>query len=233
MEGGGTMVEGSALRAESKSSKVRLILDAAFRLFLEQGYDAVSTDLIAKTAGVSKATLYAHFASKEILFAEILTGSCADFAARIRIPETFDGDLSGTLLRFAHDFIALFQDDDGLAMYRLLVGEVHRFPKLALAFEAEGPSEVKRRLMKLLARMTEHGALKIEDLDLAADQFMALLQGQIPFDRALGLPPLPQAVVDRQIEAAIWLFLKGYGADQDEARSGCGRAISTPPVLRR
>lgn len=219
MEGSEMMMGGSALRTESKSSKVPLILDAAFRLFLEQGYDSVSTDLIAKTAGVSKATLYAHFASKEILFAEILTGHCADFAARIRIPETFNGDPRGTLRRFAHDFIALFQDDDGLAMYRLLVGEVYRFPKLALAFEAVGTSEVNRRLTRLLAQMVEQGAMKIEDLDLAAEQFVALLQGRIPFDRALGLPAPTQAEVDRQIEAAIWLFLMGYGVDQNEPRS--------------
>lgn len=206
-------MDDTARRAETRSPKVRLVLDAAFRLFLDQGYDAVSTDLIAKTAGVSKATLYAHFDSKESLFAEILTGHCADFAARIRIPETFDGDLRGTLRAFAHDFIALFQDEEGLAMYRLLVGEVHRFPQIALTFEAAGPSEMNRRLTRLLAQMTALGELKIDDFDLAAEQFVALLQGRIPFDRALGLPSPPQAEIDRQIEAAIWLFLRGYGVD--------------------
>ncbi len=198
-------------RAEARSPKVALILDAAFELFLAQGFDAVSTDLISKTAGVSKATLYAHFASKEALFTEILFGHCADFSARVRIPDNYEGDLTGTLRRFAADFISVFQDDDGLAVYRLIISEIHRFPQVARAFEAAGPSEMNCRLVRLLRQIVEKGELEIEDFDLAAGQFLALLTGRILFDRTLGLPLLPREEVDRQVEAAIWLFLKGYG----------------------
>ena len=44
------------------------IRQAAMRLFQEQGYGAVSMDAIAREAGVSKATIYAHFADKAELF---------------------------------------------------------------------------------------------------------------------------------------------------------------------
>ena len=46
-----------------------LILDAARRLFLEHGYAVTSMDVVAQLAGVSKATVYARFESKEQLFA--------------------------------------------------------------------------------------------------------------------------------------------------------------------
>lgn len=44
------------------------ILRAAAELFPRQGFDKTSMDSIAECAMVSKATVYAHFASKEVLF---------------------------------------------------------------------------------------------------------------------------------------------------------------------
>lgn len=203
-----------ARHSEGRGPKELLILDAAYALFLAQGFDAVSTDLIAKTAGVSKATLYAHFTSKEALFSEILHRQCASFSARVHIPDRYHGDPTGTLRSFAVDFLSMFESEPGIAMYRLIVGEMHRFPQIALAFEAAGPSEMNRRLEHLLRQIAEHGDLEIEDFDLAAEQFMALLTGRLLLDRALGLPPVTQKQIDRQVDAAIGLFLKGYGVER-------------------
>jgi TetR/AcrR family transcriptional repressor of mexJK operon len=50
------------------ASKAESILAAAKRSFLAAGFGAVSMDAIAREAGVSKATVYAHFAGKEELF---------------------------------------------------------------------------------------------------------------------------------------------------------------------
>jgi AcrR family transcriptional regulator len=48
------------------------ILDAADELFYGEGIQAVGVDAIAARAGVSKRTLYKHFASKETLLAAYL-----------------------------------------------------------------------------------------------------------------------------------------------------------------
>ena len=57
---------------ETESPKRRAILNAATELFAARGYGAVSMDAIARAADVSKATLYAHFESKDRLFATIV-----------------------------------------------------------------------------------------------------------------------------------------------------------------
>lgn len=44
------------------------ILQAAFTHFAEQGYEKAALSQIAKDVGISKAALYHHFSSKEILF---------------------------------------------------------------------------------------------------------------------------------------------------------------------
>src|SRR5207237_10643698 len=61
---------------EEAVGKAALILRGARRAFLAGGFGAVSMDAIAREAGVSKATVYAHFGSKEDLFGAVV----ADFA---------------------------------------------------------------------------------------------------------------------------------------------------------
>lgn len=48
------------------------ILQAAATLFAEKGYQNVSTEEVARTAGVSKGLVHYHFSSKEDLLAKIL-----------------------------------------------------------------------------------------------------------------------------------------------------------------
>ena len=52
--------------------KAAIVLRAARRAFLAGGFGAVSMDAIAREAGVSKATVYAHFGSKEELFGAVV-----------------------------------------------------------------------------------------------------------------------------------------------------------------
>lgn len=48
------------------------ILDAAYRLFYRDGFARVGVDAVAAAAGVTKRTLYYHFASKDALLAAVL-----------------------------------------------------------------------------------------------------------------------------------------------------------------
>jgi TetR/AcrR family transcriptional regulator len=56
------------------------ILDAAVHLFSVHGYDGVSMRRIAEAAGVSKANIYHHFASKEALYFAIMRRSAEELA---------------------------------------------------------------------------------------------------------------------------------------------------------
>ncbi|HMG02312.1 MAG TPA: TetR/AcrR family transcriptional regulator [Edaphobacter sp.] len=49
----------------------RKVLEAAVSLFAEDGIDATSMDAIARTSGVSKATIYKHWPDKEALCMEV------------------------------------------------------------------------------------------------------------------------------------------------------------------
>ena len=59
--------------ARTRSSEAHdKVLRAALDLFGERGIDATSMDAIAQASGVSKATIYNHWADKEALLMEVM-----------------------------------------------------------------------------------------------------------------------------------------------------------------
>jgi AcrR family transcriptional regulator len=59
------------------------ILDSALAVFSEGGYHASSIDDIASEAGVSKALIYDHFASKQELYADLIARNARELTQRI------------------------------------------------------------------------------------------------------------------------------------------------------
>ena len=60
-------LERSRVRLNKKLNKHDRIVDAAYQLFLEQGFDEVSIQEIATRSGVAKGTFYLYFRDKEEL----------------------------------------------------------------------------------------------------------------------------------------------------------------------
>ena len=62
----------AAYRAKVAQEKRGALMDAAIALFLEKGYGKTSLEEIARKAGVSSATLYKHFPTKDQLFGGVM-----------------------------------------------------------------------------------------------------------------------------------------------------------------
>lgn len=56
-----------SLRERQRELRENVILDAAYELLLEQGYQKMNMDELAARVGIAKMTLYQHFSSKEAL----------------------------------------------------------------------------------------------------------------------------------------------------------------------
>jgi TetR/AcrR family transcriptional regulator, fatty acid metabolism regulator protein len=69
-----------SLKERQREERERLILQAGEALILEKGYNETSMDDIAARVGVSKGTLYLHFASKEDLLLAIMETNLRAFA---------------------------------------------------------------------------------------------------------------------------------------------------------
>jgi AcrR family transcriptional regulator len=60
-------------RVERGQATRQLLVDAATRLFAERGFDGTSIEAVLEQAGVSRGSLYHHFANKEALFQAVFT----------------------------------------------------------------------------------------------------------------------------------------------------------------
>ncbi|MEV8601498.1 TetR/AcrR family transcriptional regulator [Streptomyces griseoviridis] len=72
---------GGSTRREATRQK---LYEAAVTLIAEQGFSATTVDEIAERAGVAKGTVYYNFASKSVLFEELLRHGVGLLAASLR-----------------------------------------------------------------------------------------------------------------------------------------------------
>jgi TetR/AcrR family transcriptional regulator, mexJK operon transcriptional repressor len=187
--------------------KMDIVTRAAWQLFLEQGFSATSMDAVAKAAGVSKATLYAYFPSKEALFASLIVAECESLQRDLPTP-TLSAGLSEALREFARQYIHTFINRKDVAFVRIIANESGRFPGLARLFYESGPEVTVRRLAQFLERAKAENLLKFEDAMEAAKQFLSLVRGELPLLIVLGLSNLTEATIEQEIESGLKFFLK-------------------------
>jgi AcrR family transcriptional regulator len=203
-------VPGRAAR-EQPGGKAEAILAAAERAFLAGGFGAVTMDAIAREAAVSKATVYAHFTGKEELFgavvAHVSERRFGGFSAEALDPR----DIAASLTTIAHRFLSLVLSPEGIALNRIIVGEVTRFPVLGQVFWAAGPERHRAQIEAFLRRAAAAGSLAIADPRLAAEQFVALARGEIHLRSLLRLEdPGDPAALGAAAASAVATFLRAF-----------------------
>lgn len=192
-------------------SKPALILEAAGTLFLETGYGAVSMDAVARTANVSKATLYAYFRSKEELFAAMINCECRRHLGDLECEGFARMDIADALRHLGRLFIRLLFSPRALAVYRVAVGESHRFPELAKAFYNAGPSRWVDGMTALMAEADRSGKLRLSNPKLAAEQFLGMVRSHRHMRIVTGLEPVPsEEEMDAIVDSAVSVFCRGY-----------------------
>jgi TetR/AcrR family transcriptional regulator, mexJK operon transcriptional repressor len=201
---------------ETRSArKHRAILDAAATLFLRNGYRGTSMDEIAALAAVSKQTVYKHFADKESLFSEIVTGSVKEVSDPVydEVRKLEDsGDVEADLRGLARRLLGRVMQPRILQLRRLVIGESGRFPELGQTFYEQGPGRTIAALATVFERLAERGVLQLDDPRLAAAHFNWLVMS-IPLNRAMFLGedrPAARAELNRYADAGVRAFLAAY-----------------------
>src|SRR6266446_6681941 len=201
----------SVPRRVAGRGKAETILAAAERAFLGSGFGAVTMDAIARAAGVSKATVYAHFTGKEELFGAIVARLSERRFGGFSVDALDPSDIEASLSAIAHRFLDLVLSPEAIALNRIIVGEVTRFPVLGQVFWAAGPERQRTQIEAFLRRAVEAGTLAIPDARLAAEQFAALARGEIHLRSLLRLEdPGDTAALDTAAASAVATFLRAF-----------------------
>jgi AcrR family transcriptional regulator len=199
------------MRAEAVG-KAALILRGARRAFLAGGFGAVSMDAIAREAGVSKATVYAHFGSKEDLFGAVVADVAEERFGGFSALELDPHDVEASLNTIARRFLDLVLSPEAVAVNRIIIGEATRFPALGDVFWQAGPERNRQQIEGFLRRAVEAGSLKIDDVRLAAEQFSSLVRGEIHLRHLFGLDmPRNSAALRAAATNAVATFLRAFG----------------------
>jgi AcrR family transcriptional regulator len=195
-------------------AKREQILMAARKLFLEAGFERTSMEAIREMANVSKPTLYNHYQSKEALFAAVVSqavdriaGEWVQLIVTDTIAPTNQEELRATLTRFAHQGIRGLMHSEYLALLRVVVAEMPRFPQLPDVFRVAGPERGIQLAATLLGHVHARGLISVADSDMAARVFIGPLLSYVLLDGLLvsGEPQLP---APERIEVMIDLVMK-------------------------
>lgn len=186
-------------------------MTAATQLFLDKGYELTSMEAVAKQAGVSKLTIYSHFADKEELFRAIVQTRCDKVCMPTTMLEYALLPVEEALNQIAHKALAKILLPDSIRLIRIILAEALHRPEIVRIYYEVGPRRVKTAFADLLREFTRLGKLVVQDFTCASEQFYGLLKGEM-LQRILILhAPQPGAEeIEKHIQATISLFLAGY-----------------------
>jgi AcrR family transcriptional regulator len=196
---------------EAPVGKAETILAAAERAFLAGGFGAVTMDAIAREAGVSKATVYAHFHGKEELFGAVVAHLSERRFHGFSVEALDPRDIEVSLTTIAARFLDLVLSPEAIALNRIIIGEVTRFPALGQVFWAAGPERTREQIEAFLRRAAASGSLAVADSRLAAEQFIALARGEIHLRSLLRLEdPGDPAALGAAVASTVATFLRAF-----------------------
>ncbi|MBO1331380.1 TetR/AcrR family transcriptional regulator [Streptomyces sp. VRA16 Mangrove soil] len=200
--------------ADAASRKHQAIVDAALTEFLAEGYSAASMEAITSRSGVSKATIYKHFGSKERLFLAVIGGVLPKTYADLKpINSTIAEapDVRAALVQLAHDWARLLLRPDIMSLRRLVIGEIDRFPQLGQLWYRVSYDMNNGPLIKAFTELDARGVLDVPDPKLAVQQFVAATVGVPQLVRTFTPEtPIEDAELTRMVSSGVDLFLARY-----------------------
>lgn len=181
------------------------LVHAAVRIFLRDGYGA-SMNSIAVAAGVTRRTLYNHYAHKEQLFKVVVEHFIRESLLRLSHVEDL-GDVRQTLQTYLRRYLDAVLDPDNIAFYRLLITASREHPELVTTSAAPAVGAALG-LGQYLERQMSAGRLQHEEPNLAAERLMSSVAGPFRFPALVGLPISAVSHQNNVIEDTLNSFLR-------------------------
>jgi AcrR family transcriptional regulator len=189
-------IAGEPQRGRPRSERAQhAVLEAAAELLLEQGLAAVSMDAIAARAGVSKATIYRWWPTKESLALDAL------FHEWEGVPAVDDtGSLRGDLLKLLRPWARLATQRPYARVIAALLTEAQTEPAFAREYRARFVKPRREQGRTIFRRAIERGEIPAgTKVEVALD----LLYGPIYHRLLHGHAPLNDRFVRDVIDTAL------------------------------
>tara|TARA_R110000868_G_scaffold21523_1_gene89073 strand:+ start:3633 stop:4265 length:633 start_codon:yes stop_codon:yes gene_type:complete len=194
-------------RAEARPDEV---LDAALAVFVEKGFAAAKVDEVARAAGVSKGLVYLYFRSKEALLEGIVKRALAPVADHaVEGLAHFDGDPREAITMLLTILCRQLSDPAKLAVPKLVLSEVVRFPELAAMYRREVLDKVRPALEGMVARGVANGQLRPIDPEMAVRSIIGPLMAHIAMSELFDIRPDDGLAMERLLKSHLDILFYG------------------------
>lgn len=168
------------------------ILQAATQLFAQHGYDATTTRMIAKEAGVAEGTIYVYFPSKRhILLSLIQQASVPVVTSRLASAEgQSDEEILRTLFTERIEFGRQYAP-----LLKTLLSEAMHDAELAQQLIREVMQPLSALLKEYIAKRIERGDFREVPVDIAVRALVGAFWFTIVYDHLLACDPTTKAEV--------------------------------------
>lgn len=194
-------------------AKREQILGGARIVFMRDGFDATSMEQVAREANVSKGTLYNYFEGKEALFGALIEDECTAMRQNVFSLETATQKPEIVLTKLGINFMTSVLQPYQMDMYRIILAQSHKFPKLGKLFEASGPEPGTKALGLYLRQLCDKNILVIEDELRASEQFIALCEAGMHRRAHLRVEHPTSQKIKQAVASAVRVFLRAYAAE--------------------
>ncbi|MBB3665483.1 AcrR family transcriptional regulator [Prauserella sediminis] len=198
---------GRPTRAEA-SELTRSLRSAALDVFLDNGFAGTTMEAVARTAGITKRTLYGRYPDKHALFLDVVQWAMTEYKWADPVPVGDTDDIALALTDIARAAVARALDPDLVRLNRILLLEAERLPELTRTAQSRSWSPRMKAVMTVLQRHQDRGEVQLDDIEVAAEQFLALVTGG---PARLAIYGLHQTVEEHErfLRNAVSIFLKG------------------------
>ena len=179
------------------------------QLFLERGYEGASMDAIASAAGTTKASLYARFPSKEVLFSSVLEWAVRRSDWPLPEPDPPDlGDLEGALKAIASTAARRALHPSMINLGRIAIAQAARFPDIAHLTHSDAVWPRQQIVVDLLNLHAATGAIVLtDDAEILAEHFLGMVSAAPARLAAFGIVR-DAAAQEHRTQIAVQLFAR-------------------------
>lgn len=188
--------------------KLERILDAVLESFAE-GDLHFTIEGTARRAGVSKGTIYRHFANADALLEAVLERLYRQIAGQAAADQDSSRDIREQLVALGLQLLDFLAGDQGVRIMRTVIAHGARYPRHGeLIYRAGSLAFVRRAAVYLLQAQTQ-GLLQVDEPLVRAEQLIGMWKGSLVNGLLMNGRPLPDAEETRQrVESGVDLMLR-------------------------
>jgi AcrR family transcriptional regulator len=197
-------------RRGTEAERIDIIIAAATRVFLKDGYGAASIDKVAHEAGVSTRTIYERFRNKAELLASVITRLVERDVVTLFGAELERLPTRQALLTIGEIVTGRACTPDAAALFRIVAAEAQRFPALAAKMRAGTKARVDNAVANYLRGQALRGKLVLTDPDRAAALFMQMVCSELQECLLFGSPDeMVKLNFAAHLQQVVDIFLNG------------------------